>query len=129
MIKYSKRQESATLRRMNLILLSGAVPTPAAVHLLVEHRLAAFAARQTIAEATVRLRDDREASPRFHASVALRIPGPDMHASACDHTVHGAVRRALDLVEAQIVTRQSRRQARRRSNLQLPASARAGRSW
>jgi hypothetical protein len=57
------------------------------------------------------------------------VPGPDIHAVACDHTLRVAVQKALDAVEGQVAVRQGRRQARRRSRLQLSSATRTGRGW
>jgi len=77
----------------------------------------------------VRLNDNREGSPRFQASILIRVPGPDIHAVACDHTLRVAVQKALDAVEGQVDARQDRRQAQRRTRLQLAGAARTGRAW
>jgi ribosome-associated translation inhibitor RaiA len=85
-----------------------------------------LAVRQRLEEAVIHLGEERDASPRFRASVLLRIPGPDIHAVASDHTVRVAVEKALDAVEAQVVSRQGRRVARRRRQ---PLLAGGGRAW
>ena len=114
---------------MNLIIQHGNVRFSVALERLIESRLTALAARQRIEEATVLLSDEREASPRYQASITIRIPGPDIHASACDHTMRVTVQKALDAIEAQVDARNGRRRQRLRSNLQLPATARTGRAW
>ncbi|MCX6951648.1 MAG: HPF/RaiA family ribosome-associated protein [Verrucomicrobia bacterium] len=114
---------------MNLLLQPGHARTSPALDAFIETRLLALADRQRIEEAVVRLGDDREASPRYQASILLRIPGPDLHAVACDHTLRGAVQRVIDAVEAQVAARQGRREARRRSRLQQSGAARIGRAW
>ena len=114
---------------MNLILQHGNVHCPVAIVRLVESRLLALGARQRIEEASVRLTDAPEASPRFQASILIRVPGPDIHATACDHTVRVAVEKALAAVEAQVGARKGRRHQRQRSQLQLSTAARTGRAW
>lgn len=96
---------------------------------LIESRLMALADRQRIEEALVRLSDHAEGSPRYQASIMIRVPGPDIHAVACDHTLRVAVQKALDAIESQVEASQGRRLAQRRSRLQLPGSARTGRGW
>jgi ribosome-associated translation inhibitor RaiA len=114
---------------MNLILQPGNTRSSAALDHLIESRLIALADRQRIEEAVVRLADHREGSPRYQARIMIRVPGPDIHAVACDHTLRVAVQKALDAVEGQVAARQGRRQARRRSQLQLSSATRTGRAW
>jgi ribosome-associated translation inhibitor RaiA len=114
---------------MNLILQAGNTRSSVALYDLIESRLIALADRQRIEEAVVRLNDNREGSPRYQASIMIRVPGPDIHAVACDHTLRVAVQKALDAVEGQVGARHGRRQAQRRSRLQHSSATRTGRSW
>jgi ribosome-associated translation inhibitor RaiA len=114
---------------MKLLLQPGNTRSSATLDFLIESRLIALADRQRIEEAVVRLTDNREGSPRYQASIQLRVPGPDLHAVACDHTLRVAVQKALDSVEGQIAAREGRRRARRRSRLQLSGAARTARGW
>ncbi|MBL9211381.1 MAG: HPF/RaiA family ribosome-associated protein [Opitutaceae bacterium] len=114
---------------MNLIIYHRQVRCPEAVPVLVERRLGVLARTHRIEQATVRLHDEPEASPRFQASVYLRVPGPDIHATSCDHTVAVAVEKALRDVEAQLADRIDRRHLRRKSNLHLSSVGRTGRAW
>lgn len=114
---------------MNLIIQHGNVRFSEALERLIDTRLTAIAARQRIEEASVRLSDEHEASPRYQASVKIRIPGPDIHATACGHTARESVQKALDAIEAQVDARLGRRRQRLRTNLQLPATSRTGRAW
>jgi ribosome-associated translation inhibitor RaiA len=114
---------------MNLILQPGNTRSSAALEYLIETRLIALADRQRIEEAVVRLNDSPEGSPRYQVSIMIRVPGPDIHAVTCDHTLRVAVQKALDAIESQVAARQGRRQARRRSQLQLSSATRTGRSW
>ncbi len=111
---------------MKFLLDHGNVRPLPAIERLIERRLLALSARQRLEEAVVRLADEREASPRFQVSVLLRIPGPDIHATASDHTVRVAVDKAFAAAEAQIVSRQGRRISRRRRQ---PLLAAGGRAW
>jgi len=114
---------------MSLILRPGNVRCPIAVVRLIESRLLTLGLRQRIEESTVRLADSPESSPRYQASILLRVPGPDIHAIANDHTVRVAVEKALAAVEAQVDERKGRRQRRQRSQLQLSTVARTGSEW
>jgi len=115
--------------RMNLILQHGHARPRPALDRLIETRLVALAARQRIEEAVVRLADEREASPRYQASILLRVPGPDIHAAACDHTAGVAVRKALAAVEAQVAARHDRRRQHQRSRPAVRAGSRTARTW
>ena len=114
---------------MNLIFQHGSVHCPAAIVALIESRLLKLSERQRIEETTVQLNDAPEASPRYQASIVIRVPGPDIHATACDHTVRVTVEKLLAEVEAQIDVRQGRRKLRQRSKLQLSTATRTGRAW
>ena len=99
---------------MNLILQAGNTRSSVALYDLIESRLIALADRQRIEEAVVRLNDNREGSPRYQASIMIRVPGPDIHAVACDHTLRVAVQKALDAVEGQVGARCASRGSARR---------------
>lgn len=114
---------------VNILLQSRHTQFPPALSRLLEHRLLALGEAWRADEAVVRLSDQREASPRYQASIFLRVPGPDLHASGCDHTPGVAVRKALQSLEAQLAARAGRREQRRRSNLQHSSGSRLGRSW
>ena len=109
--------------RMKLLLQPTNVRLRPAVERLVERRLLALAARQRLEAAVVRLEEAGGGSPRFHASVLLRVPGPDIHATACDHTVRVAVEKVLGAVEAQVAARSSRRRHARRVRPVLTSGA------
>ena len=114
---------------MRLLLQPSGIRSSAALDLLIETRLITLAERQHIEEAVVRLNDHPEGSPRYQVSIQLRVPGPDVHAVACDHTLRVAVQKALQAVEGQIAARAARRRTRRRSRLQLSSPAYTGRGW
>ncbi|MDP3069888.1 MAG: HPF/RaiA family ribosome-associated protein [Opitutaceae bacterium] len=111
---------------MKLLLQHGSVRPRSSIERLIEKRLFALAARQRLEEAVVRLHDEREASPRFQASVYLRVAGPDIHSTGSDHTLRGAVEKALAAAETQVASRQGRRVARRRRE---PLMAAGGLGW
>jgi hypothetical protein len=114
---------------VNIILQSRHARYPQHAARLIEDRLLALAARSRAEQALVRLVDAPEASPRFQVAIFVRLPGPDIHASACDHTVTVAAHKALRLVEAQFDARADRRTRRRRDALRPAAKPRPGRAW
>jgi ribosome-associated translation inhibitor RaiA len=107
---------------MKMLLQHGNVRPLPAIERLVERRLSALSARQRLEEAIVRLGEERDASPRYRAGVQLRVPGPDIHAAASDHTLRGAVEKALTAAEVQVAARQGRRISRRRREPLLAAA-------
>lgn len=114
---------------MKLTIQPGNTCTSVALDFLIESRLLSLAEHRRIEEAAVRLTDNRGGSPRYQASIQLRVPGPDLHAVACDHTLRVAVQKALDAVESQMAAREGRRHARRRSQLPLSGGLRTDRGW
>jgi ribosome-associated translation inhibitor RaiA len=114
---------------MNLLLHSHHTSYPAPTARLLETELLELAGRYRAEEIVVRLTDEREASPRYHVTIFVRLPGPDVHVSATDHTAAVAARKAIRLLENCLVARADRRRQRRRSNLQHSSAARTGRAW
>lgn len=114
---------------MNLILQSRQTRYPQAVAHLLEERLLALAVRCRAEEAIVHLTDERESSPRYKVAIFVRLPGPDIHATGCDHSASVAARKALRLLESQLAARAGRRLQRRRSNLQQSSATRRAHAW
>jgi ribosome-associated translation inhibitor RaiA len=117
------------IRGVNLILQARHARYPEPTARLIEDRLLALGERCRAEQATVRLVHERDASPRFQVLIEVRLPGPDVHASACDHTAAVAAQKALRLIESRLAVRADRRSQRRRSNRQLSAAPRTGRAW
>ena len=93
---------------MNLILHSHHVRCLAGVMRLLEHRIAALARQSRLELVQVRLNERPGASPRYEATIDVRLPGPDLHAGGCDHTIDTAVHKALQALEAQFAFRVAR---------------------
>ncbi|HYP16077.1 MAG TPA: HPF/RaiA family ribosome-associated protein [Opitutus sp.] len=104
---------------MKILLRPGNVRSSRFIEAFAQSRLSGLAGRQRIDEAIIQLHEEREASPRFFVTILLRLPGPDIHASARDHTAGVALRKALDSVESQIETRHGRRRWRWRAQRPL----------
>lgn len=86
---------------------------------LVREHLAGLQKLTLIESARVVLERRREDTPAFHTQVVLVVPGPDFHADAADHTLTAALRKAVENLKRQIRARQTKRQVRGKSNLQL----------
>ena len=71
-----------------------------------------------ISVAQVVLEHQWDMAPAFGASVALAVPGPDIHAAARDYTLEAAALKVARRLEKQIESRQNRQQLRlkRREN-------------
>jgi ribosome-associated translation inhibitor RaiA len=61
--------------------------------------------------------------PAFTVRVHLAVPGPDIRAEACDHTLPAAWRKVCRDLEKQIERRKTKQAARMKSNRQHPISA------
>jgi ribosome-associated translation inhibitor RaiA len=65
-----------------------------------------------ISSAQVLLERQPNAAPAFSVSVDLAVPGPDIHATARDHTLAAAVLKVAHRLEEQIEARKNRQQLR-----------------
>ena len=74
--------------------------------------------------ARVLLEQEGAKSPPCQASVCLVIPGPDLHATASDHTILAAWRKVQTELKRQIRERKSQRLVRLQGNLQLHGNSR-----
>ena len=88
---------------------------------LVEERILAFEARLQIDEARVRLECRWEESPPYRVAIQLIIPGPDLLAEGCDHTIRAAIGKAVTDLDGKLRERVRKPLRRLRSNLQAPA--------
>ena len=86
---------------------------------LVQEHLNLLQKLTNIESAEVVLERQREYTPAFRAHVVLVVPGPDYHADAADHTLAAALRKAVENLKRQIRARQTKRQVKGKSNLQL----------
>src|SRR6186997_477352 len=62
----------------------------------------------SITAAAVVLEHQRDDAPAFRAFVSLAVPGPDIHAEACDHTLVAAWLKVLTALRRQIELRKAR---------------------
>ena len=76
-----------------------------------------------VSTAEVVLEHQREATPGFCAHVHLAVPGPDIHATARDHTVQAAWLKVFKNLKKQIERRKTKQVTRVRTNRQQPAPA------
>lgn len=92
---------------------------------LVRQQLERLREDLRIEEAHITIERRLEGSPAFCVHAQLVTPGPDVFASACDHTLQAALRKMTNQLEAKIAQRHLRRGLRLRSNLQEPPMRRA----
>lgn len=76
-----------------------------------------------VTTAEVRLEQQRDQTPAFRAQVHLAVPGPDIHADACDHTLEAAWLKVAKSLRQQIERRKARQQLRLKSHRQHPLTA------
>jgi len=76
-----------------------------------------------ISTAEVVLERERESAPAFRAHVHLAVPGPDIHAAACDCTLEGAWLKVTKNLIQQIERRKTRQQLRHKGHRQHPLTA------
>ena len=95
------------------------------VDTLIEHRIVALARQRPIDAATIHLERRAECSPRFRVRIHLTVPGPDLRAEVCDHTVGTAIARALDAIETHLAERARNRHKSSRGLRQLMAHRRS----
>ena len=93
--------------------------TQAAWNNLVQEHLKVLQKLTPIESAQVVLERRPEETPAFRAQVVLVVSGPDFHAEAADHTLAAALRKTVENLKRQIRARQTKRQVRGKSNLQL----------
>ena len=87
----------------------------------LEQQLERLQSLITVSSAEVVLEHQRDAAPAFGAHVHLAVPGPDIHATARDHTVQAAWLKVFKNLKGQIERRKARQRARLKSNQSLPA--------
>ena len=63
-----------------------------------------------VTAAAVVLEHRRDDAPAFRAYVSLAVPGPDIHAEACDHTLEAAWLKVVTALRKQIERRKTRQQ-------------------
>ena len=74
-----------------------------------------------VTAAEVVLEHERNGAPAFRAQVLLAVPGPDIHAAACDHTLEAVWRKVVNDLGKQIERRKNQQQLRLKTRQQLPA--------
>lgn len=82
----------------------------------VEERLAAVGERRRIDEAIVKVTRHTEASPPWEIFIHLVTPGPDLTATARDHTLAAAFAKNLAELEDILDAREAKRARRRRGH-------------
>jgi len=72
-----------------------------------------------ISQAEIVLEKQIEAAPPFVVSALLAVPGPDIHAVACDHTLMAAWQKLLEDLKKQFQRRVKNRDLHTRDREQL----------
>ena len=79
---------------------------------LIEQSLEALRRLIPISTARVVLEQQRDNSPAYRVYAHLAVPGPDVHAAACDHTLLAAWRKLAGNLMKQFQRRTTRQQLR-----------------
>jgi ribosomal subunit interface protein len=95
----------------------------ASLHGWLEKQLERLHSLIPVSDAHVALERQREATPGFCAHVHLAVPGPDIHATARDHTVQAAWLKVFRNLKRQIERRKTKQAVRAKTNRQVPAPA------
>lgn len=80
--------------------------------LLIEESLNALRRLIPISTARVVLEQQRDTTPAYRVFAHLAVPGPDVHAAACDHTLLAAWRKLAGNLTKQFQRRATRQQLR-----------------
>jgi len=86
---------------------------------LIEKDLHELSQLIPISQAEIVLEKQTEAAPPFRASALLAVPGPDIHAVACDHTLRAAWQKLVDDLKKQFQRRVASRDLHTRDREQL----------
>lgn len=84
------------------------------LELLIEQSFNALRRLIPISNARVVLEQQRDTSPVYRVFAHLAVPGPDVHATASDHTLLAAWRKLAENLTHQFQLRTVRQQLRRR---------------
>ena len=76
-----------------------------------------------VSTADVMLERQRDGAPAFRAQVHLAVPGPDIHAEACDHTLQAAWLKVAKKLRQQITQRKTQQQLRHKGQAKHPLTA------
>lgn len=106
---------------MRLILQHSNVRATDHLDRWVEERLQGLLPLLRIDEARIRLEYRHEASPAYHASAHLVVPGPDVHVETVDHTPRTALAKLIALLRLRAAERAARRMRRSTEMIHNPA--------
>ena len=79
-----------------------------------------------VSTADVRLDRQPDASPSFQAYVHLAVAGPDIHATACDHTIQAVWLKVIKNLKRQIEGRKTKQEARHKRTSEVRGVASRG---
>lgn len=86
---------------------------------LVEYHVESLMELVAISKVEVILDRQRQTRPPYRLQIALAIPGPDIHATATDHTFQAALLKVVKRIRVQILGRITKRRVRNRPIAQL----------
>jgi putative sigma-54 modulation protein len=89
----------------------------------LEQQLEHLRSLMPVSTADVVLERQRDGAPAFRAQVHLAVPGPDIHAEACDHTLQAVWLKVARKLRQQIEQRKTRQQLRHKGQAKHPLTA------
>lgn len=92
----------------------------------VEQQILVLNRMRQIDEANVRLTRHKDSSPAFEVRVHLVTPGPDVFAESRDHTLRAAFIKVMALLRDTIISRETKRLRKTKSQLSAPAAKTRG---
>lgn len=97
---------------MNIQFLIRGLNANASLRIRLEQQLEQLQNLIPVTTAEVVLEHQRDCAPSFHARVHLAVPGPDIHATARDHTLEAVWLKIVNNLSKQIERRKTRQQLR-----------------
>lgn len=94
---------------MNIQFRIHGLNADASLRAWLEQQLEKLQSLIQITSAEVVLEHRRDAAPAYETHVHLAVPGPDIHATACDHTLEAAWLKVLKNLKRQIERRKTRK--------------------
>jgi len=103
------------IETMNLQIQLRGMRNCGELDLLIEESLNALRRLIPISAARVVLEQKPDTTPAYRVFAHLAVPGPDVHAAACDHTLLAAWRKLAGNLKEQFQRRTTRQQLRLKS--------------
>jgi len=104
---------------MNIQFRTRGLNASASLRIWLEQELERLHSLMPVSAAHVRLERQQDASPSFQAYVHLSVSGPDIHATASDHTIQTVWLKVIKNLKRQIAGRKSKQETQHKRAGQL----------